>query len=129
MASLLPAHPYNEGFAFGSQVNVRGSCLLSQDSWYFDFTLYRVQKNRVMSFQVRSRFGLPLYGQAVSLVLTLQFLVKYFRMIFLKKCYLSFSVLVWGFVQMTSCHYWKWKLFPHPFFTLIRHTLFKSKAA
>lgn len=91
MASLLPAHPYNEGFAFGSQVNVRGSCLLSQDSWYFDFTLYRVQKNRVMSFQVRSRFGLPLYGQAVSLVLTLQFLVKYFRMIFKKNVSIIFS--------------------------------------
>lgn len=81
MASLLPAHPYNEGFAFGSQVNVRRSCLLSQARWYFDFTLYGVQKTRVKSFQIRSCFGLPLYGQAVSLVLALQFLVKCFRMI------------------------------------------------
>lgn len=44
-------------------------------------SLYGVQKTRVKSFQIRSCFGLPLYGQAVSLVLALQFLVKCFRMI------------------------------------------------
>lgn len=68
-ASLLPSHPYREGFAFGSQVNVGSSCLRSQAGQCFDFTLLcAVQKTRVKSFQIRSRFSLPLYVQAVSLV-------------------------------------------------------------
>lgn len=111
-ASLLPSHPYREGFAFGSQVNVGSSCLRSQAGRCFDFILLcAVQKTRVKSFQIRSRFSLPLYVQAVSLVFVCSSSLNVLGW-FKKKMYPSFSVLVWGFVRMTYLSLLDMKIVP-----------------
>lgn len=76
---VLPAHCYIEGFAFGSWINVvscvRLVCAL------ISTLVYEVQKTRVKSFQIRSRFWLPLCALALSSVFALQFLARCFRVV------------------------------------------------